>query len=160
MTVETLITIPLREVKWGLGGAISGAVFCITPLELMVLPAAVLFIVLAVKAAGGNPPHRAFGAGFVAMLVLGFAAPFKPGDERVQLSASTLSLPLLAKELRVGHRNAPNVAITLPSTSPTWSEIDRAVREQTSMKLVTRLCGTSSTVLFGAYPIGRHLEPQ
>lgn len=138
-------------------------------LELAVLVLGGLFIAFPLRA---QHRRRALGRAsgllvqILAMLaVMGLAvlAPVKFVDQPLEqpLSAPQMPLPSLLAELEAqGFAVAPTAArstevVTLSSKRPTYSELNRQLRQQAGLSLRIGHCGTSPTLLWGLHRLGR-----
>jgi hypothetical protein len=96
---------------------------------------------------------------FVTVVALAIAAPTKFEDKRVPhtLYATRLTVEELARELDIHAENPSHVVVTLPSAQPTWREL-RAALAEVGLTLEIGYCGTSDSLLFGAYPMDISVE--
>ena len=162
MTVETLFHFRTGgELKWTVGGLLLGAVISVTPMELapFLFPLPIIaFHFMQPSRDGGRSAHACFLAALGIVMVAALAAPLGPMDDRVELSATTLPLRDLAKELG-STSSVPDVEVALPSRYPTYREIRDAIEQQTGLRVRPGYCGNGANLLFGAAVIGWSLEP-
>ena len=163
MSVETLFHFRVGgELKWTLIGAGAGALVSVTPGQLMCFWSIVALVLLAWAVSPPRAPrfaHLLSVFAFGAVVTAAIHAPTKAGNQRVRVSAQTMPLSQLASELELGEPLAEGV-VALPSTRPTWDEVEQAIETQTTHRVRQRGCGFGASLLTGSAVLSRHLEPR
>lgn len=163
MSVETLFHFRVGgELKWSLLGALAGALVSVTPFDLWCIWSVAALVLLAWALSPPRSPrlaHLLSVLAFAAIITVAIHAPTKERDRKVQVSAQTMPLSQLARELELGEETS-GVWVSLPSVRPTWAEVEAAVSSHTHLRIDKRTCGSGASLLFGAYAYGRHLEAQ
>ena len=147
-------------------GAIAGAILSVTCVDVLltvgplVLGIVVAWFVSEIKARRYHVEMLPAISAAWLVLVSAYAMPVKFLDRRadVMLSAEELPLNVLANELAADQAISifgeyPSSIVRLPSRSPTYRQLDRALREHAGYRLRVGYCGNGWTVLFGAHPI-------
>jgi len=162
MSVRTIFRFERgREVRWACGGLLLGSVIAVVPVELLLfivwLPFVALYELLsALGERSARTSHVLFWWLATAIIACAVAAP-KGVDRTVQVSATTLTLRQLAVELKL-QGDPTEERVTLPSTEPTWREVEAAVVRQTSMSLRPRTCVFAMSLLTGPIVFGGELQ--
>lgn len=151
-------------------GIVWGALCSVLWFELAGLLLATLLLVvfpfrIARRRRRGEPTRgMAFVlCGFIVVVAAAALAPFKFVDRAIPVELSSTRMPVdaLLKELtRTGEFASRDVTvmhheeIVLADRRPTYRELDADLRRQAGLELEVGYCGTSVTVLWGAFPIG------
>ena len=162
-----------RPVLLGAGAGCIGSVLFPDLLVIAFLLAATLsFVWAAHEAVHRRLPWR-LGLGWIAAVSVMTAAVYTPlkYEDRHRVGPFATTTPTMAAlvaklreqddRVRIAEwAEAPSVVVHLPSTTPTLRELTRALERDAQWTLSVGYCGTSSTLLWGSWPMGnRDLVP-
>jgi hypothetical protein len=144
-------------------GLVTGAIFVVAPLALVGPVAGTWFVIELCCVAYGLRWRRistwplAVFTCWAVLIAAAASAPLKPDDQPipVELSATTLRVAELSRELRLDEAVFDLTPVSLPSRRPTWRELQAAFASQTRWELIRPWCGFGTSILFGGHPRGR-----